>query len=425
MERISSRFNNPESDITCRSSDFISFKLKRVNLQMFSNILILFADTLDANAPNRGTSLSGAGFRQRPSQLDACGESRITDAEGTKGKGLGVDDEPGGDLESRDDRGSVKGGNGEFFSVEGDRNAPSPSPSSASTSTLTPYGRAPPSPTPSPPPLNRTETTASNTPAPPPTIELTESSATLEILFQFMHNQPQPIATIATLSFNSLVALVSAVEKYQVHAAKEACRNRLRECIPRQPLKVLHIATIHRYTSLMDEAAPYTLGLPLKDIQSTLTANMFIAWVHYHHSFSLLLHQIQTYQSPTRYHWESLKDKPGVKTMDSPCEVWTELYAKVVWRIGGWVGGIVGLNDSTSDNDNNNINANGNTGGGIKEIFRQTREVIGLRCMSCPKWMVDWEEEVLYRMGKMKKFTFHIQRIGRNAELLIMRTTTL
>ncbi len=94
--------------------------------------------------------------------------------------------------------------------------------------------------------------------------------------------------------------------------------------------------------------------------------------------------------------------------MDSPCEVWTELYAKVVWRIGGWVGGIVGLNDSTSDNDNNNINANGNTGGGIKEIFRQTREVIGLRCMSCPKWMVDWEEEVLYRMGKMKKFSEYL-----------------
>ncbi|KDQ25443.1 hypothetical protein PLEOSDRAFT_1026474, partial [Pleurotus ostreatus PC15] len=110
-------------------------------------------------------------------------------------------------------------------------------------------------------------------------ITLTESSATLEILFQFMHNQPQPIATIAVISFSSLVALVSAVEKYQVHAAKEACRNRLREFIPHQPLKVLHIATIHRYTSLMDEAAPYTLGLPLKDIQSTLNANTFIAWV--------------------------------------------------------------------------------------------------------------------------------------------------
>lgn len=221
--------NNPESDITCRSSDFISFKLKRVNLQMFSNIPVLFADALSADSPNPIATSPASASKQR---LDACGEFRTVDAEGTKGKGLGTDDEAEGDQESRDDRGGAKGGSNEFFSVDGNRNrVPSPSPSSASTSTLTPsqhYGRAPPSPTPSPPPLNRTQTASSNSPTPPPTITLTESSATLEILFQFMHNQPQPIATIAIISFSSLVALVSAVEKYQVHAAKEACRNRLR-----------------------------------------------------------------------------------------------------------------------------------------------------------------------------------------------------
>ncbi|KAJ8502799.1 hypothetical protein ONZ45_g11434 [Pleurotus djamor] len=238
------------------------------------------------------------------------------------------------------------------------------------------------------PPLkdDDTNTHERGTPLNPLAIALAEPSSVLELLFQFTYNQPQP--DLSSVAFNVLSGLTVAVEKYKVYAASESCKSRLREFITQHPLRVLHIGSTYKYTTIIDEAAPQTIGLPIKDIQSTLKPNVFNAWVRYHRSYLDLLGSVYTYQEPTRWHWEGLKDKPGVKAMDSPCEVWTELYAKVAYRFAGKPENLVG--------------------GRVDDIFHQTKEVIGLRCMSCPRWVTDWHKEVVWKVSKLKPFSSYL-----------------
>ena len=53
-------------------------------------------------------------------------------------------------------------------------------------------------------------------------VQLTETSSTLELLFQYMYRQPQP--DITELPFEQLSKLAEAAEKYRVFSAMEICR---------------------------------------------------------------------------------------------------------------------------------------------------------------------------------------------------------
>lgn len=53
-------------------------------------------------------------------------------------------------------------------------------------------------------------------------VDLTETSTTLELLFQYMYRQPQPI--LEGLDFKELSSLAEAAEKYRVFSAMEVCR---------------------------------------------------------------------------------------------------------------------------------------------------------------------------------------------------------
>ena len=52
-------------------------------------------------------------------------------------------------------------------------------------------------------------------------VDLTETSETLEILFQFMYRRPQP--NLQDLPFAQFLALAEAVEKYGVFPAQQVC----------------------------------------------------------------------------------------------------------------------------------------------------------------------------------------------------------
>ena len=53
-------------------------------------------------------------------------------------------------------------------------------------------------------------------------VRLTEDSATLEFLFQFMYGQPQP--DLRSIGFQQLANLAEAAEKYRVSSAIETCK---------------------------------------------------------------------------------------------------------------------------------------------------------------------------------------------------------
>lgn len=63
------------------------------------------------------------------------------------------------------------------------------------------------------------------------TVELSETSDILELLFQFMYPQPQP--DLRTLDFKTFAGLAEAAEKYMVFSALTLCRMKMECVIPR------------------------------------------------------------------------------------------------------------------------------------------------------------------------------------------------
>jgi hypothetical protein len=57
-------------------------------------------------------------------------------------------------------------------------------------------------------------------------IYLTENSAVLELLFQFMYSQPQP--DLESLEFGTFAGLAEAAEKYLVYSALTLCRMKMK-----------------------------------------------------------------------------------------------------------------------------------------------------------------------------------------------------
>lgn len=53
-------------------------------------------------------------------------------------------------------------------------------------------------------------------------VNLTETSTTLELLFQYMYRQPQP--DLGKVPFTVLASLAEAAEKYRVFPAIEVCK---------------------------------------------------------------------------------------------------------------------------------------------------------------------------------------------------------
>jgi len=84
-------------------------------------------------------------------------------------------------------------------------------------------------------------------------VELSESSAVLDLLFQYMYRQPQP--NLQPVDFSVFAGLAEAAEKYVVYAALPAVMARMKEYISRHPVDVLDYAAKHDHKELGSEAA--------------------------------------------------------------------------------------------------------------------------------------------------------------------------
>ncbi|KAK0203175.1 hypothetical protein DFS33DRAFT_1236193, partial [Desarmillaria ectypa] len=87
---------------------------------------------------------------------------------------------------------------------------------------------------------------------------LPESSRTLELLFQFLYNEPQP--DLAELTFAVLLPLAEAAHKYRIYAAISSCKNALRPLIPDHSLPILSAALRLEDRSLVDKADKHTIA---------------------------------------------------------------------------------------------------------------------------------------------------------------------
>ncbi|KAJ6537290.1 hypothetical protein DFH09DRAFT_931013, partial [Mycena vulgaris] len=106
---------------------------------------------------------------------------------------------------------------------------------------------------------------------------LSESSGTLELLFQFIYRQRHP--TLENLAFADLAGLAEAAEKYQVFAAMNICHIRMKEYLPNYAAEILSYAARHDYPILAAEAAPNLIEMPLVEVASILPPHILLPWV--------------------------------------------------------------------------------------------------------------------------------------------------
>ncbi|KAJ7608257.1 hypothetical protein FB45DRAFT_1130237, partial [Roridomyces roridus] len=110
-------------------------------------------------------------------------------------------------------------------------------------------------------------------------VELTETSTTLELLFQFMYPQQHPALDITP--FEVLEPLAEAAEKYQVFPAMNICHIRMRDMVHDNPVAVAAYAAKHDYPFHVSEVAPMMISMPALQVIEMLPPHLILPWVRY------------------------------------------------------------------------------------------------------------------------------------------------
>ncbi|KAG6848355.1 hypothetical protein H0H93_000920 [Arthromyces matolae] len=107
-------------------------------------------------------------------------------------------------------------------------------------------------------------------------VPLTEDSATLERLFQFIYPQPQP--ELDDLDFGDLAQLAEAAEKYRVFPTMNLCTIRLQDHLDNHSEEILLHALKHGVRNLTTSAALLLLNQPLDEFVQTLPLKFMLPW---------------------------------------------------------------------------------------------------------------------------------------------------
>jgi len=121
-------------------------------------------------------------------------------------------------------------------------------------------------------------------------VPLTEDSATLELLFQFIYPQRHP--DLKDIPFSTLAPVAEAAEKYEVFAAMNICKIRMVEQASlKHSVRIADYAQKHGYPDLLDVVSPFLLDIPLDNVVVSLSAEMAIPWVLYRERWSRVLYK--------------------------------------------------------------------------------------------------------------------------------------
>ncbi|KAF7354029.1 hypothetical protein MVEN_01089700 [Mycena venus] len=106
---------------------------------------------------------------------------------------------------------------------------------------------------------------------------LSESSETLEVLFEFIYPRRHP--ALDNMPFAKLAELAEAAEKYQVYSAMNICHLRMKEFLPAHAPEILSYAAKHDYPIVVAEVAPILIDMSLVDIVKLLPPHILLPWV--------------------------------------------------------------------------------------------------------------------------------------------------
>lgn len=155
-------------------------------------------------------------------------------------------------------------------------------------------------------------------------VQLSETAAALELLFQYMYRQRQP--DLSCVPFETLAQLAEAAEKYQVFSAIEVCKMYMKASIPLHPVEVLAYAGRHDYATLCDEAAPLTINASVEDMSKHLGPATFIIWVLYREPWLRLF---------LRKNWEDHEIPSPLlhKGAATSCHLWPDFHSAVLNKL--------------------------------------------------------------------------------------------
>ncbi|KAF9565896.1 hypothetical protein CPC08DRAFT_683254 [Agrocybe pediades] len=122
-------------------------------------------------------------------------------------------------------------------------------------------------------------------------VQLTEPSVVLEIIFQFIYPQKHP--PLKGLTFDVLLQVAEAVEKYEVFPAMWICETRLRERIKEHALKILLHGIKHDYPDLINESSLQLALRPIVLVARELSPNQILPWIQYREAWRGILADVK------------------------------------------------------------------------------------------------------------------------------------
>ncbi|KAL1746122.1 hypothetical protein HDZ31DRAFT_34811 [Schizophyllum fasciatum] len=139
--------------------------------------------------------------------------------------------------------------------------------------------------------------------------DLTEDSAPLDVLFQFVY--PGKLPCLEDTEFQSLCTIAEAAEKYRVAPAMVVCYIRMKFLLSSHPLAVKAYAYKHGYADLIDPASPSSLGEPAKEaFQAMGPGPLHMGWSMYRDAHLEVL-ITGTYHIQSRSHSDDFCDNWG------------------------------------------------------------------------------------------------------------------
>ncbi|KAJ7581919.1 hypothetical protein C8J56DRAFT_1029339 [Mycena floridula] len=132
-------------------------------------------------------------------------------------------------------------------------------------------------------------------------VRLTERSAVLELMLQFMHPQCPP--DCSSLKFELLEELAEAAEKYQIYSAVAMCKMYMSVAIAKNPLRVMAYAAKHNHIDVLNDASPFSIDIPVATAFKILKGCdpvLYSAWTLYKDQWHTkgMLGRIQAALSP-------------------------------------------------------------------------------------------------------------------------------
>jgi len=110
-------------------------------------------------------------------------------------------------------------------------------------------------------------------------VELTETSDTLELLFQFIYPQRHP--SLSDSPYEIIAPLAEAAEKYEVFSAMNICQIRMLNFLPGYAEGIMAYAAKHGYPEIVDKTSPLVVALPIGDVIRILPQRLVVPWMIY------------------------------------------------------------------------------------------------------------------------------------------------